>query len=421
MPVGVNFESSSWKGRRTAQQWDLQNEKAKTLGILVEKGWLAAEPLDGDSIVYPSRQDVFRGVNITVPGTENPVKQYLLARTIGKPKAAAYENNEGEIPLVTGLCLFSKCMASAITEDDETESLVLSSSPITKRVSHIEVNKNPSLYELVSVAQLASLILDIADNNKVSVHFSIPRVEYYFYILDAVKDGYMSKEQASEWFKCVDERHATVESMLVNTICKVNSEVNFVHWDPLAKLGDYIANSVEECKQPDIDEALDILADGDNDSIWRSAAVKETIMAGKSPWIALADVSWTIPYMEIGTGDKLGLAVETYDEQRLLTDAASLSKKILAEMNVEKKLKMAAIYSHPSVATITDDGGNNLKYNPRLYRSDVDVTDPSEIREVINKLSVLYGVEVVLDGPSQSETVLKDPSAYQALLRKGED
>lgn len=113
------------------------------------------------------------------------------------------------ITIVTGVCLFSSHSVSLHAADGTSARPRAMRSDGAPVVS-ISVDEPLTLYELESAARLADCVADLVaalpDGPEIAITVDIPRVQYYFYLLDLHADGIVDGRLLRRWFQIVDRR-----------------------------------------------------------------------------------------------------------------------------------------------------------------------------------------------------------------------
>lgn len=251
-------------------------------------------------------------------------------------------NKNLRLSMVSGPCLFNIDTARGLSRDGIASSIANPQSPISNRIDKLEIDGRLSIYEQEAIVRLSTFLNALIQKlaNIDVLYLSIPKVEYYLYILDGYKSGMASSEIVLNWFNHVDLRHNRMfEQMKKRSIrgLSLKRDIKVVDHCPLDPIREYIVNYVRAAQVPNLDEAKNILIKGS--SLWKN------LMAADDPmsWYELNNLSYVFAELNAGI-DSLAVVVESPTESKIFAHAKRLVPEIKRRSNVE--FNVIALYPH---------------------------------------------------------------------------
>lgn len=195
-------------------------ESAQTLNACVQAGILKPDTLVGQKVIRHDNGLSF--VELTVGEGQNTFNTSAKVLSPNPRKFLetgdlAQLTDAQKITIISGQCLFSAPTALAHLADGSTAELCNPGQleKISSRVVGISVDDRIQAYEADSVLRLTSVMSSVnSDGREVEVALNVPKVEYYFYILDAFEKGFIGPDLAARWFELVDARAEKMENLI---------------------------------------------------------------------------------------------------------------------------------------------------------------------------------------------------------------
>ncbi|MDH6630623.1 hypothetical protein M2271_008484 [Streptomyces sp. LBL] len=150
-------------------------------------------------------------------------KQHHFLHLKGAKQLPVAPTNVNKINLVTGPCLFSNRALRFFDESGGLYNILIAQGgPPPRRLTQVQVDDEFSLYEYESVLRQTRVIADIVSTlpaaASLTITVDIPRVQYYFYLLDAFRNGLVDSGLALDWIHLVDLRHARLTELFRNRL-----------------------------------------------------------------------------------------------------------------------------------------------------------------------------------------------------------
>lgn len=224
------------------------NESALALNACVNAGILKPDTLVGQRAIRHDNGLSF--VELTVGEEQNTFN--TSARVLSPNPRKFLETGDlaslteaQKVTIISGQCLFSAPTAIAHLADGSTAEICnpgqLEST--NSKVLDITVDDRLQAYEADSVLRLTKVISAVNPNDReVEVALNIPKVEYYFYILDAFQKGLVDRDLAKKWFDLVDVRALQMERLIGR---RVPNEFSIRGISPLSCVEDKLKRMVE--------------------------------------------------------------------------------------------------------------------------------------------------------------------------------
>jgi hypothetical protein len=296
------------------------------------------------------------------------------------PGVADYER----VTVVSGSCLFSARSVRLVPEDGRAGPSLLSpfDGTLDRAVAGIAVDERLTLYEYELEARLTRAIADVVDlipsSTELRLVLDVPRVQYYFLVLDGFDAGLIPPEVALQWFDHVDARRSLVVERLRRGLAARGIERAFevcteTVLDPLARS---IRAAVREGR-PLQASALAAAEPLVSSPLWRQLLrVSPPVSFGE-----LSHLSYAAELLQAGTrrtGEpaSLGLVVDSPREHKILARARTLAKSLLRDdpqlvtallgLYCEERLMLArdgarvALYLGDPGTDLTDEHGTPL-------------------------------------------------------------
>jgi hypothetical protein len=294
-----------------------------------------------------------------------------------------------KIRFVTGLCLFSNRVLTALTEEGRPVDLLRPGHKVLERIKSLEARTEFSFYELESCARQARLICDVAKCtpglDRLDVIIDVPREQYYCYLLEAFDRGLVSRELMWKWLILVDARYdqvvACMQVQLLSWARRLGlSEPRIRLAAGFAGLRERLVEAITEEHMPPVEELLAELAA--SNEIWSDISSLEP----PTTLTDLINTSYAVDYVRAETapeaGNSLLIAVEDRSEVRIYEAA----KRLAAELH--QKPAIIGLYALEKVF-LAD------AHNWSLYLNDPGARFTGDSRDYTSEelLAELYGAK----------------------------
>lgn len=197
------------------------------------------------------------------------------------------------LTIATGLCLFSG--SSLWSSDADGMRLPFAevlgeASSLPDKVRRIEHDPLLSLYELESVESLSRMIAAVINSLPAgatsTVLMQVPRVEYYLYIVDAMRAGLLAPSVVQQWLELVDERHRMVAGRFtarLQELVSADQTLNVLMSPGLEPHEELVRSLLAEDALADQQRVVEVLlhALGAHSEAWRTAI---SIKRPRSVW-----------------------------------------------------------------------------------------------------------------------------------------
>lgn len=247
---------------------------------------------------------------------------------------------QGDVRLVTGVCLFGAATALGETTDGRTVPLtdptaIRDIEPGSTRVTGLSIDRKLHPYEAETILRINAFtgLLNVPDKT-LSVH--IPRLEYCLYGVDFNQKGILDRSMLSQWINEVDSRADGIGRLMERRATNVGG-VEIVK--PLAPIEGYI----REAPGHNIDEAAALLRQAD--PLW--AKLLDRTPPGT--FTDLGYLSYIHAYLRLADGGPV-IAVENPEEQTILVKSKD-------NMDMIGPSTIVGFYPHPEVVVRQNPDG----------------------------------------------------------------
>ncbi|MDD4990044.1 MAG: hypothetical protein PHW31_01915 [Candidatus Pacebacteria bacterium] len=277
-----------------------------------------------------------------------------------------WNNNDfSSLSYVSGPCLFTCGAAKAILADGSRTSLCMPGTGVTQKIVNMEIDNRLTTYEMESVCRLAKFLSLHARGTKIQskiVNLNVPKVEYYFYLLDAFQNNLISKDQILKWFSEVDIRSDVVRQLYKKKIKKYfGGSINIEDLNLLDGAEGYVKSEIQADKHPKLSVISEIVTNTDDSGLARK------VLSQKPPE-NFADMNfacYSLAEMIAGL-DGVAVVIENPSERRIAVEAS----RVVKELNLPSQI--LGIYP---MERVHERGVGNL------YFSEVDSLDePDQVR-----------------------------------------
>lgn len=304
---------------------------------LQEVGILRKElPIAGSAVVHTLTDSAFVSI-----GDQHVYARYLIGNTSGNYQKGTIETLErfverDKTTIVSGLCLFS---ASTVTARDSSGNTHYINYPAAVANIHEEMTAitiDPTLqpYEADAIIRLTQFMKSVDTDKAVTLALSIPRVEYYCYLLDFYEKGLVSKSILLNYFDEVDKRAQGLEALIMKRVPNAFSQI---HFNALDVVADTIRQGVADGNVELFSRVLEILQ---RDSIFKQAIKR----VKPQTFSQLGRLAYPVTYLQLAQDrDATVVAIENPEEVGILHETIKLLPGIV------KKAQIVALYVHPRV------------------------------------------------------------------------
>lgn len=278
------------------------------------------------------------------------VKLHEASRFIFSRGSSSVAAGPEHVRFVTGPCLFSSYALETLDTFGARIDLLRPHIVIERPVASIRVVPDLSLYELESCVRYAQAICDLVTalphETQTSITIDVPRVQYYFYLVDAYMQGSCSLELLYEWIRLVDERHEAIvqclEGELANRFAlrghRLPALKKSLGLEPIREL---VLNCIKAGRLPDLPTLLDRLAQAHQG--WR--LVRSQVRPQTLP--ALADLSYAVELLmgsdAIVDDDTLVVSLEDRSEIKIYEAAQRLWRSAVSPV-LSHELHLMGMY-----------------------------------------------------------------------------
>lgn len=256
-----------------------------------------------------------------------------------------------KISVLSGPCLFGASAVRAIDSEGSVHSLADPfSSEISQPIDRIEVNKKLQPYEADAILRLTSVISSLNRDKNVEVNLNIPRIEYWFYALDAYEKGLIGQKTLFTWFNEVEQRAAGIARLITKRLPR---EFNIVECSPLLPTEAFVRQSISDQRRNLMPGLIEIL---NHDHVW-AHAIEVTKPSGFQD---LSYLGYCIPYLKKSAEpDSLLVVIENPEETTISDQARPLMDGFVNDG------VFVGLYPHSNVALAEDPdfgGGRRMLY-----------------------------------------------------------
>ncbi|MET7605158.1 hypothetical protein ABZS96_22030 [Streptomyces avermitilis] len=331
VPLG---SENSTNGRREEQILQASARATRRL-VRVGEFFGTGHPTGGDSAL--GIQIGARGSVVIFAQACFREKRHHFLHLKGAKQLPVAPTNVNKINLVTGPCLFSN---RALRFFDESGGLcnilIAQGDPPPRRLTQFQADQEFSLYEFESVLRQTRVIADVVGTlpatASLTITVDIPRVQYYFYLLDAFRNGLVGSGLALEWLHLVDLRHARMTELFRNRLSAglqgiPSSKVTIRESEALKDLAPYIYDAVARNASLSLEHALAVLTS--KDAAWKLLLE----FAPPTDLAALGPASYVVEELRSATtleesGPNLGILVENFSEWKILQQSSRILDQI---------------------------------------------------------------------------------------------
>lgn len=317
--------------------------------------------------------DVQRNPNITV-FTEVKMgsgrSYHLFLKSIDDFRFSSLDGTE--VTLKGGPCLFSDKAVQLETASGQNIKIIDPKAVITESVRNIRVDERISLYEAECIFRLSRCIADFAASfsnaDFITVQLDVPKVQYYFYFLDAYKKGFVSRELMEEWMDMVDKRQERILSLMERRVVIHSPNIQIVRTSNLDRLIPYIKDTIHSNSELDLNMIKRILVA--EDPRWELVFSVEELQS----FVHLGQLSYAIEELKSGLNDTLerrrvGIAVENHPERKIHDKAKTLADKI-GRQYPHLSFAMIGVYPLERVFLSTTDEERRETFRSNIYHND---------------------------------------------------
>jgi len=274
--------------------------------------------------------------------------------------------------VITGTCLFSVNGVKAI---DSSGGEHLINNPqaiagITEPITTITIDQDLQAYEADSILRISSMLKELQLAQGSEIDLCLPRLEYYYYLLDAYENGLVAPETLSTYFAEVDARAERLEVLIKR---RLPEGVTIRHNVPLAPTEFPIRDAVQKGERDLFPRVIDTL----NQDPLFAKGIKR---AKPKNFVDLARLSYPIGYLSQAGPESLVIGIENPEEVRIMGEVVKLLPG-----NIKNGV-IIGIYPHPKLLVQPEDAIGGRQY---MYFS--KATGRAPLYEVFRANSALPG------------------------------
>jgi hypothetical protein len=303
------------------------------------------------------------------------------------PRLPSSLSQFSSVSVTSGPCLFSTGTLKATGIDGGDISILQRDEPIPSKITSIEVDPELSLYEWDTITRLTFLIEGLSQaigHWPIQVTLDVPRIQYYFYLLDANYQGLIDAETLFRWFELVDQRH---ESVCQSMEARLGG-LRVKRAEAMRHVEETLTQSVRGGEILRVKTVSDLLASAD--PLWRSLLDLER----PGQYNQILNLSYVYEQLQagsgLGRGASLGVAIEHANERKTFRFSRKLAGRLAAK-DGDFGWSMIGLYSKSRIFSAGDS------MDMHLYLNDPgrEFTDDSGRRLGVPELiDELYGTSI---------------------------
>jgi hypothetical protein len=282
--------------------------------------------------------------------------------------------------IVTSTCLGCTDFGSVKMENGKSVNLGDPDSVIDSKLIELKFNNQMSPYELANLIEIPKVIQNVLStgNNIDKIVINMPGTSYYFYLIEAFENAYITKEQIIKYFDYVDMRDKKIGEALKRRISRITNGQTMVeiksNLDQSIRdlIREYILSGMKDSNFPSV------LAGSVNSKVYQA------IISGKNNlgYKDLAHADYSSVYLdEINENRGQVLAIENFGEERTL----SVCKKLASELNLDHN-KLSGLFIQPK---LVPDYSTNNSIDSRLKNSNLYFLEQPDKLSISNIKQIL--------------------------------
>jgi len=282
----------------------------------------------GTTFVELKTDDKETAYNVSAKIVAPDPRRFLESGELGKLTDAT------DFTIISGPCLFSA--AGGATAELANGTAIDICNPgaldsVNAPIKNIQVDRRLQAYEADSILRLSKIMSAVNSNGRnVELALNIPRVEYYFYVLDAYEKGKISSELATKWFDLVDERSQRIEELIKR---RVPEDFGVRRLGPLDCIETKVRSTLKAGQKGVFEKTINQLRN--QNIMWRFAIDNSCPLN----FVDISHLSYIMAYIKMAQDeDKFTIAVENPEETPIYRNVKKLLNGI--------PIKMLLLYPH---------------------------------------------------------------------------
>jgi hypothetical protein len=244
------------------------------------------------------------------------------------------DKTPSEIEILFGTCMFRSDTACLVGESGKKFFITSRLSKVDEKIVDFNFSSGIKLYEDELLTRICAIFKSLfTDSIRYKLKSILPHAPYYFFILDAYEQGFVSKMIVLRWFEALDlhvEQQQQLESIYFKS---QNPELERHQSEFLAKTPGVLSKYIKKKKKYDSDTLKRILIRMASSSAIGKKFVKSAIEKPVS-WLQFSDMIYTLSVLEsmgeeLKEKHKMVFCLLDYSEAKLLKNCSDFRNILL--------------------------------------------------------------------------------------------